>query len=43
MRRSHDGKFDADAGSAIVDLLPENPSAMLLQNSLTRAQAQARE
>ena len=38
-RRSNDRKFDTDAGSTVVITLPENPSMMLLQDALTRAQA----
>src|SRR5208282_2102029 len=42
-RRRDDRDLDADGGSQVRVLPPEDPSLMLLQNALTSAQSQAGE
>src|ERR1019366_583676 len=42
-RRGDDWQFDANGGSRVPVLLPENPPMMLLQDALTCAQSQAGE
>ena len=41
--RRDDGDFDADGGPHVAVLPPENPSMVLLQDALTRAQSQTGE